>query len=68
MKIVKHGSPYDRGGADSYYRRPRDPHWWPDGTNHGRRIGSLQMTEDEIREYNEGFDDNEKLGHHKEWL
>jgi hypothetical protein len=68
MKDAKHGSPYDRGGADSYYRRPRDPHWWPDGTYIGRRFGSLRMTEDEIAEYNKGYDENEKIGHHKEWL
>ena len=25
----KHGSLYDRGAADSYYGRPRDPHRYP---------------------------------------
>jgi hypothetical protein len=33
-----HGSPYDRGSADSYYGRPLSPHWWPNGTNKGYRI------------------------------
>ena len=33
-----HGGPYDRGGADSYYRRSFDPHYWPDGTGFGVRI------------------------------
>ena len=25
----RHGSPFDRGSADSWYRRPRDPHFLP---------------------------------------
>ena len=24
---TRHGGPYDRGSADSYYRRPRNPHF-----------------------------------------
>jgi len=59
------GSLYDRGAADSYYHRARKPHWYPNGT------GSLPMvvdlTHDEIKEYNEGYDDNESSGIKKEW-
>jgi len=24
-----HGSPFDRGAADSWYSRPQEPHWYP---------------------------------------
>ena len=30
-----HGSPFDRGSADAYYGRPKDPHSWPYGTYKG---------------------------------
>ena len=26
----RHGALWDRGSADSYYGRPRDPHWYPE--------------------------------------
>ena len=32
-----HGSPYDRGHSDAYYRRPRNPHKWVDG-DHGQEV------------------------------
>ena len=67
MIDVSHGSPYDRGGADSYYRRGRQPHWWPEGTMHGQKIEEKDMTPEQILEYNMGFDDNEELGDYKMW-
>ena len=61
----KHGSLFDRGSADSYYGRPRDPHWYPEGTYRGERI---QATDElDIREYNEGYDYNERYGDKKSW-
>ena len=30
-----HGAPYDRGSADSWYGRPKFPHWYPEGTYNG---------------------------------
>ena len=33
-----HGSPFDRGSADSHYGRPQDPHWYPEGSYRGDRI------------------------------
>lgn len=59
----RHGGLFDRGGADSYYRRPRDPHWYPEGTGHGKKITDL--SEEEINEYNAGYDDNERNGNFK---
>ncbi len=62
-----HGSPYDRGSADSYYRRGRNPHWYPNGTGNAPRIEQDSMTPDEVEAYNAGYDDNEAEGHHKDW-
>ena len=58
----RHGSLYDRGSADSYYRRPKNPHWYPEGTGRGEKITNL--TEEELKEYNLGYDENTDF---KEW-
>ena len=60
-----HGGPRDRGGADSYYGRGYSPHYWPDGTNHGIKV--VDLTDDQIKEYRAGWDENEELGHFKDW-
>jgi hypothetical protein len=60
-----HGSLYDRGSADSYYGRRRDPHHWPEGTGRGDRITTL--TAEQIAEYNQGYDDNEEARNFKDW-
>ena len=62
-----HGSPYDRGGADSYYQRPFSPHYleWVDGKP--RKVLPKDMTNFEINEYHKGYMENEKLGHKKEY-
>lgn len=59
-----HGSPYDRGRADSYYLRPPRPHKWMDGIG---RVEITDLTPAEIDEYHQGFDDNELADDHKEW-
>lgn len=59
---MRHGGPYDRGSADSYYRRPYDPHYYPAGTYNGERIGRDKMTPAEIEAYKTGWDENEKSG------
>jgi hypothetical protein len=58
----RHGSLYDRGSADSYYGRSKNPHWYPEGTGHGTKVTDL--TEEEIIEYNLGFDENDDF---KDW-
>jgi hypothetical protein len=60
-----HGSLFDRGSADSYYSRPRDPHWYPEGSYNGQRID--QLNELEIAEYMAGYDWNEQYGDKKSW-
>lgn len=62
-----HGSPYDRGGADAYYRRPIDPHIWPDGTYSGTRTEMKDMTREELEAYYQGFNDTIDAGHFKDW-
>lgn len=53
--IPEHGSPQDRGMADAYYKREYDPHWYPNGTYNGARIGRADMTEDQIAQYEFGY-------------
>ena len=60
-----HGSLWDRGSADSYYGRPRDPHWYPDGSYNGERVTDL--TPDQVQEYMDGYDWNELHGDKKSW-
>ena len=59
----EHGSPYDRGSADSFYGRQDIPHYMIDGA----RIEQADMTVEQIAEYNLGFDDNEKSGGRKDY-
>lgn len=58
----EHGSPFDRGGADSYYRRRQMPH---------KMVGNdrvlLTPDSEEWKEYMEGYQLNESIGNHKEW-
>jgi hypothetical protein len=61
----RHGSLFDRGSADSYYGRPQDPHWFPQGSYNGEPVQSL--TQAEIQEYLAGYDHNEQYGHKKSW-
>ena len=62
-----HGSPFDRGSADSYYGRPRDPHWYPEGTYRGDRITKDQMSNQQIQAYLAGYQWNEQYGDKKSW-
>lgn len=63
-----HGSPFDRGSADSWYRRPQDPHWYPEGTGHGKRIESAEMSMAELRAYFAGYEYNEQFDGKKDWI
>lgn len=61
----QHGYPFDRGSADSYYHRPRDPHYYPAGTYNGEKVVALSPAE--IHAYNAGYDYNEQYGDKKDW-
>ena len=66
--LTRHGGPFDRGSADSYYRRPSVPHYWPEGTGHGEQVMEKDMTEDEVVEYLAGFEYNETIVQdYKDW-
>ena len=65
--LQAHGSPFDRGSADSWYGRPRDPHYYPNGTGNAPRISGSLMTPEEVEAYNAGYDYNEESGGKKEW-
>lgn len=60
-----HGNPFDRGSADSYYGRPRDPHYYPEGTYKGERVTDL--TDNELEAYHAGYDYNEQFGDKKNY-
>jgi hypothetical protein len=62
-----HGSPFDRGSADSWYSRPREPHWYPTGSYNGDPIESQDMSMAELRAYFAGYDYNEQHGGKKNW-
>lgn len=57
-----HGSPYDRGSADAYYRRPKSPHKYPEGSYKGERV---ELTDPkEIEAYMAGYKSQTA---HKNW-
>jgi hypothetical protein len=60
-----HGGLFDRGSADSYYGRPRDPHWYPEGSYNGTKV--VELNNIEIQAYNAGYDHNEQFGDKKSW-
>jgi hypothetical protein len=62
-----HGSPFDRGSADSWYSRPQDPHWYPEGTGNGKRIEPKDMSLAELRAYFAGYEYNEQFGGKKDY-
>ena len=67
LKRMNHGSPYDRVSADSYYMRAKKPHYYPNGTYENPLILEEFMTTGQVQDYNDGYNDNEKDGHFKDW-
>jgi hypothetical protein len=55
----RHGGPYDRGTADSYYGRDYNPHYFVGDSYNSPRVDLAQMTAYEIAAYTAGFRDNE---------
>lgn len=61
----KHGCLFDRGSADSYYGRPRRPHYGGVGGDSGERV---EVTDAEsVAEYLAGYEENERSGDKKDW-
>lgn len=63
----RHGGPFDRGSADSYYGRGRNPHFYVEGTATSARIDQGQMTAEEIQAYLAGYQWNEQFGEKKDF-
>lgn len=61
----RHGCLYDRGSADSYYGRRRDPHYGGVGGDSGPRVGVSDA--ESVAEYMAGYDYNERYGDKKDW-
>jgi hypothetical protein len=57
MYDTRHGSPYDRGGADKHYGRQFDPHYFRGATYSTERVELCKMTAAEIAEYTAGYRD-----------
>ena len=63
----RHGGAYDRGSADSYYRRGFNPHYYMGATYSSDRVELADMTPEEITAYTKGYNDNEDAGNYKDW-
>lgn len=61
----QHGCLYDRGSADSYYGRTRDPHYGGVGGDSGQRV-SVNDNES-VAEYMAGYNWNERHGDKKSY-
>ncbi len=61
----RHGCLFDRGSADSYYGRTRDPHYGGVGGDSGPRV--LVNDAASVAEYMAGYADNEASGSKKDW-
>lgn len=64
---LRHGGPFDRGSADSYYGRDFEPHYFVGDTHTSKRISQKDMSIAEIVAYEAGYDWNELHGEKKEW-
>ena len=62
----QHGCLFDRGSADSYYGRRRDPHYGGVGGESGPRVDQ-GLTIAEITEYYAGYEYNERHGEKKDY-
>ena len=63
----RHGGPFDRGSADSWYHRPRSPHFYIGDTGSSERINETQMTSQEVQAYLAGYQWNEQFGGKKSY-
>jgi len=57
--LPRHGSPQDRGGADAYYGRSYDPHYYTGGTYDSERVEKDNMTVGEIEAYRYGYENQQ---------
>ena len=53
----KHGSPHDRGSADSYYHRLPDPHYYKVDSYASDRVEKKDMSDEQRAEYYLGYNE-----------
>ena len=66
-ELIRHGGPWDRGSADSYYRRGANPHYYTGGSYNSMKVDENKMSAVEVAQYYAGFEYNELAGDFKEW-
>jgi hypothetical protein len=64
---ARHGGPFDRGSADSWYSRGAEPHYYRGGTGMSPIVTEEQMTAQEIADYYAGYNYNEQFGGKKNY-
>jgi len=62
----EHGSPYDRGSADAYYRRSMKPHYYPN-SDVGFSEPVYKLTKEQEHEYMQGYQEQVLSGDHKDY-
>ena len=63
----RHGGPFDRGSADSYYGRNYNPHYYAGANAQSQRVELADMTAEEITAYTAGYNWNEQYGDKKNY-
>lgn len=64
---TRHGGPYDRGGADYWYRRGYEPHYYTGATYASDRVEEADMTGEELAAYRAGYKEAEDMGDQKDY-
>jgi len=64
---TRHGGPFDRGGADFWYNRGYDPHYYTGGTYTSDRVTRDDMTAEELAAYRAGYCEAEAAGDQKDY-
>lgn len=62
----RHGGPFDRGAADSYYGRGPMPHYFTGATHMSQEI-LVEPGTPAYDEYMAGYQWNEQFGEKKDW-
>ena len=63
----RHGGPFDRGSADSWYSRGMNPHYYVGDTYSTEKVERENMTVQEVEAYMAGYEWNEKFGGKKDY-
>ena len=63
---IRHGGPWDRGTADSYYNRPKGPHYYVGPTAMSERV-ECQPGTPEYDAYIRGYEWHQTTGDRKSY-